>query len=136
LSKKDIIMYLPDFKRNKFGLLSKRLQEKLPFIQVLLGPRQVGKTTAVHQILDTWEGEGIYGTADAGNTSTLAHYQQLLDSAYLVTGLQKWHGTSIPWNWLKRKTKLCITCIGQIWIGLFQRRGLCQGPADVLCTRF
>jgi hypothetical protein len=47
-------MYLPDFKRNKFGLLSKRLQEKLPFIQVLLGPRQVGKTTAVHQILDNW----------------------------------------------------------------------------------
>lgn len=65
MSKMDFFMYLPDFKRNKVGLLSKRLQKKCPFIQVLLGPRQVGKTTAVHQILDTWEGEGMYGSADA-----------------------------------------------------------------------
>lgn len=58
-------MHLPDFKRNKVGLLSKRLGEETPFIQVLLGPRQVGKTTAVHQILKSWRGEGVYGTADA-----------------------------------------------------------------------
>jgi len=29
---------------------------------------------------------------DAGNTVTLAHYLQLLSNAYLVTGLQQWHG--------------------------------------------
>jgi len=58
-------MHLPDFKRNKVGLLSKRLGEETPFIQVLLGPRQVGKTTAVHQILKSWKGESVYGTADA-----------------------------------------------------------------------
>ncbi len=30
--------------------------------------------------------------ADAGNTTTIAHYQKLLESAFLIQGLQKWSG--------------------------------------------
>lgn len=33
--------------------------------------------------------------ADAGNTTTLAHYQQLLESAFLIRGLQKWSGQAV-----------------------------------------
>ncbi|MBI5124348.1 MAG: ATP-binding protein, partial [Candidatus Omnitrophica bacterium] len=33
--------------------------------------------------------------AGAGNTVTLAHYQKLLESAFLIKGLQKWSGTSL-----------------------------------------
>lgn len=33
--------------------------------------------------------------ADAGNTTTLAHYQRLLESAFLINGLPKWAGTAI-----------------------------------------
>jgi len=32
---------------------------------------------------------------DVGNTTTLAHYQQLLESAYLIKGLEKWSGQAI-----------------------------------------
>ncbi len=32
---------------------------------------------------------------DAGNTTTLAHYQQLLESAFLIQGLSKWSGAAI-----------------------------------------
>lgn len=32
---------------------------------------------------------------DAGNTTTLAHYQRLLDSAWMITGLQKFSGSTI-----------------------------------------
>lgn len=32
---------------------------------------------------------------DAGNTTTLAHYQKLLESAFLINGLPKWAGTAI-----------------------------------------
>lgn len=32
---------------------------------------------------------------DAGNTTTLAHYQRLLESAFLIRGLPKWSGTVI-----------------------------------------
>lgn len=33
--------------------------------------------------------------ADAGNTTTLAHYQRLLESAFLVQGLTKWSGAAV-----------------------------------------
>lgn len=37
-------------------VLEKRLQEELNFIQVVLGPRQVGKTTGLRQIIERWSG--------------------------------------------------------------------------------
>jgi len=55
-----------DFK----GLLERRLLdlERLPpsanLLQVLLGPRQVGKTTAVQQISKTWQGPVVFASAD------------------------------------------------------------------------
>jgi hypothetical protein len=33
---------------------------------------------------------------DAGNTTTLAHYQRLFEDAHLLMGLPKWHGLSTP----------------------------------------
>ena len=39
-----------------------RLKEKSPLIQVLIGPRQVGKTTAIKQI---FVDQGIYFSADS-----------------------------------------------------------------------
>lgn len=33
--------------------------------------------------------------ADAGNTTTLAHYQSLLESAFLLRGLPKWSGSAV-----------------------------------------
>jgi len=48
---------------------------------------------------------------DAGNTTTLAHYQRLLESAYLISGLPKWSGkvlrrrNSSP-KWLPLNTAL------------------------------
>lgn len=58
-------MQLPDFKREKVEVLSKRLMEPNAFIQVLIGPRQVGKTTAIHQVLAGFHGQTVYASADA-----------------------------------------------------------------------
>ncbi len=44
--------------------LEKRLLHHVPFMQVVLGPRQVGKTTALKQIIDRWDGNSVYETAD------------------------------------------------------------------------
>jgi uncharacterized protein len=44
-------MKLPKFKRALLKVLRVRLQEHRRFIQVLIGPRQVGKTTMVRQFL-------------------------------------------------------------------------------------
>ena len=40
------------YKREACQTLSSRLSEPRRFLQVLVGPRQVGKTTVVRQLLD------------------------------------------------------------------------------------
>ncbi len=45
--------------------LRKRLAEDLNFIQVLVGPRQVGKTTGVKKIFDNYEGPKLFASADS-----------------------------------------------------------------------
>ncbi len=44
--------------------LMKRLAEESPLIQVLLGPRQVGKTTAMLRVLEKWKGSKFFVSAD------------------------------------------------------------------------
>ena len=53
-------MFIRDF----VPILEGRLREELGFIQVVLGPRQVGKTTGLKMILENWEGECHYCSAD------------------------------------------------------------------------
>jgi predicted AAA+ superfamily ATPase len=52
------------FKRNFTKILEARLKEPLNFIQIILGPRQVGKTTAIKQIIESWPLPFIFETAD------------------------------------------------------------------------
>lgn len=52
------------FKRPHYQLLEKRLLEKKKFIQVLTGPRQVGKTTLVNQVLNEINVPSYYVSAD------------------------------------------------------------------------
>jgi len=52
------------FKREIVSQLRQRIHEPRRFIQVVTGPRQVGKTTAVHQVLEDWVGLSHYATAD------------------------------------------------------------------------
>jgi|GEM_PF-3908560 len=45
-------------------LLKKHLSIPHPPVQVILGPRQVGKTTAILHFLKGWPGPSFYHTAD------------------------------------------------------------------------
>ncbi len=45
--------------------LSERFKDSAPLIHVVLGPRQVGKTTGILQFLETYRGEHHYISADA-----------------------------------------------------------------------
>lgn len=45
--------------------LAERVKQGLPFIQLVLGPRQVGKTTGVKQVCPQWSGEFVFASADS-----------------------------------------------------------------------
>ncbi len=52
---------------SKIKIIEKRLNEKRKFIQVISGPRQVGKTTAILEYLKRTEKKNVYITADDVN---------------------------------------------------------------------
>lgn len=50
--------------REFVSTLRTHLSTPYPLLQVILGPRQVGKTFGVKQLMESWEGKAIYKTAD------------------------------------------------------------------------
>lgn len=50
--------------REQQEILSQRLRERNPFIQVLLGPRQVGKTTIATALFEKFKGSKLFLSAD------------------------------------------------------------------------
>lgn len=95
---------LPAFERRFVARLAQRLEEPKPLIQVLTGPRQVGKTTGVRQILQRTQAPFHYANADdllvSDRNWLLEQWQQALtlgEGALLVIDeIQK-----VP-NWAER----------------------------------
>ena len=63
-------------KRQSYELLLERLQEPRRFIQALIGPRQVGKTTLAHQVAAKLKISSRYITADLATLQDVTWLQQ------------------------------------------------------------
>ena len=66
------------FHRDIYSELDTRLSQDSKLIQVIVGPRQVGKTTLVKQLFQSKLRLGVYHTADA----ILSNGAQWLESIY------------------------------------------------------
>jgi predicted AAA+ superfamily ATPase len=74
------------YQRSYFQQLTKRLNEPRRFIQVLLGPRQVGKSTLVGQVLSQLKVPYVHASADAAvNAGDIWIEQQ-------------WHTARLQWK--------------------------------------
>jgi len=71
------------FERSAVKVLRDRMKERRQFIQVLMGPRQVGKTTLVNQMLRQLNKDHILETADAVPASDAFWIEQVWESARL-----------------------------------------------------
>jgi predicted AAA+ superfamily ATPase len=71
------------YKRPYFRILSKRLGEKRRFIQILAGPRQVGKTTLIRQVLEEIGTTGSYVSADSPGSGNAIWLEQQWQAARL-----------------------------------------------------
>lgn len=60
----------PYFRKKHYQLLWDRLHGQPRLLQVVVGPRQVGKTTLALQVLDRWQGPKRYETADQPSVPT------------------------------------------------------------------
>lgn len=125
------------FERSFVARLQARLAEPAPLIQVLVGPRQVGKTTGMRQLLERWQGAWHYANADdllaADRTWLLAQWQtavRLGEGALLVIDeIQKapnWSET-IKALWDASPHRLRVVLLGSSSLQL--QRGLCESLA-------
>ena len=71
------------FERPHLQLVTKRIIEPRKFIQVLIGPRQVGKTTLIHQLLEKCKLPHHFASADAVAASNMAWLEQQWETARL-----------------------------------------------------
>ena len=69
--------------RQQEKLLKNRILEPRKFIQVILGPRQVGKTTLVQKVLDQIEIDHLFASADNIMESQTIWIEQLWESVRL-----------------------------------------------------
>jgi len=71
------------FERSVLQLFIKRMNEPRRFMQVIIGPRQVGKTTMITQLLKKITIPYVFESADAIPASNAAWLEQLWESARL-----------------------------------------------------
>ena len=71
------------FERLYLKSVKSRIEESRKFIQVILGPRQVGKTTMVTQLLSQISIPNLYESADAISATNSAWLMQVWESARL-----------------------------------------------------
>jgi len=69
------------FQRPHLQGLTKRIKEPRRFIQVILGPRQVGKTTLVNQLIQKYSFDSLVVSADAVGSSNTFWLEQQWESA-------------------------------------------------------
>ena len=69
------------FERPHLQQVINRIQEDRKFIQVILGPRQVGKTTLVNQMVQKYEFESIVVSADAVSAADAFWLEQQWEAA-------------------------------------------------------
>jgi hypothetical protein len=74
------------FRRGAYHTLLSRLREPRSFIHVLIGPRQVGKTTLAHQVLDSLEIPSHAASADEPTLRDRTWIEQQWDVARTLTG--------------------------------------------------
>ena len=56
-------------KRPHYQILARRIKEPRKLIQAIYGPRQVGKTTLVRQVLEEYKGNYLFASADDTNSN-------------------------------------------------------------------
>ena len=52
------------YKRSAYYTIAKRIDEPRRFVQVVIGPRQIGKSTVVRQVLDDGKKPFVFYSAD------------------------------------------------------------------------
>jgi hypothetical protein len=83
------------YRRPVYSLLVERIREPRRFIQVLIGPRQTGKTTLAHQLLEGTGLPGHYASADEPALRDLQWIEQQWEAARIKAKSEGEYGKTV-----------------------------------------
>jgi len=138
---------MPYVRKPLFNNLWESLQGEPRLLQVVTGPRQVGKTTLALQVMKRWRGEKIYASADQPDTPDVRWIQSQwtkarkcpqkgkVDPLLILDEVQKIpHWSNVVKKLVdedrRRRAKLRVVILGSSAL-LVQR-----GPVESLAGRF
>lgn len=75
---------MKEYRRPQYNIIEPRLREKRKFIQVISGPRQVGKTTLIRQLLENSLVSNTYISADSFGGSGINWIEKHWEAARLL----------------------------------------------------
>lgn len=127
------------FKRPVYSDIYNRVHELNPLIQVLLGPRQVGKTTLAHQLIEEVSLPAVMASADGPGVKDSAWIEQQWQAACLksqggpgllvideVQKVQQWT-EALKLLWDQKKVPLKVVLLGSAQMSL--QKGLSESLA-------
>lgn len=89
-------------RKKLYNNLSKSLNGNVNLIQVIVGPRQIGKTTLALQLFKSWQGPKLYDTADEPG---------IVDRNFIIS---KWTDIRQKYEKYKKKSLLILDEIQKI----------------------
>lgn len=100
--------------RNQLKILETRMSEERRFIQVLLGPRQVGKTTIIKQLIKKLTIPYLYVTADETQENNVNWIEQQWQSLRLRMNANDWKEAILIIDEIQRITEWS-TMVKKLW---------------------
>ena len=92
----------PPFQRSYGSILTARLQEPRRFLQVVAGPRQVGKTTLVGQVLEGLQKPSLFVSADEPTLRDPAWIAEQWERARLLAGDSRGKGAVLAMDEIQK----------------------------------
>ena len=78
------------YKRSAYYTIAKRIDEPRRFVQVVMGPRQIGKSTVVRQVLDDSKKPFVFYSADTIPSTSAAWISECWATARLQMRMQRY----------------------------------------------
>lgn len=112
------------YKRAEYQIIKNRLEEPRKFIQVVMGARQIGKSTVVKQVLKDLDLPYLFYSADNVPASNTAWVSDCWEAVRSLKRSNNWESAMTMWisyfarriHWWQLRSRAMRRNVLQVWI--------------------
>lgn len=112
------------YKRAEYQIIKNRLEEPIKFIQVVMGARQIGKSTVVKQVLKDLDLPYLFYSADNVPASNAAWVSDCWEAVRSLERSNNWESAMTKWisyfarriHWWQLRSRAMRRNVLKVWI--------------------